>query len=134
MRLFIMSALSFLCACNHAMPLGAASGIVTLHGMPMSTGTITFSRTDGSVTYICDIDASGHFRFEVAAGHGLPVGEYKVAISPYRPTKPSLEYVDPDMTERAYPNVPPRYQDPEKSGFTAKVEPGGHPDFRFDIP
>ena len=134
MRLLIMTALSLLCGCNHAVPLGTASGIVTLHGKPMTTGTITFTRTDGAATYISDIDASGSFRFEVAAGKGLPVGDYKVSISPYRPTKPSLEYVDPDMTERAYPNVPPRYQDPEKSGFTAKVEPGAHPDFRFDIP
>jgi hypothetical protein len=122
------------CSPTEQKPLGTASGTVKFQGRPLTTGTITFTHPTTGASYVSSIDQEGHFRFEVAAGYGLPPGEYRVAISPYTPTKPSIHYVDPDMSKKDYPPIPAKYQNPDTSGMLAVVSSGSNPEFLFEIP
>jgi hypothetical protein len=115
-------------------PRGTAEGTVTFGGRPLTTGTISFTNGSTNAAYNSDLDGNGRFRFEVAAGYGLPPGEYRVAISPFTPPKPSIHYVNPDMTKREYPAIPQKYQQAETSGLSATVRGGANPDFLFEIP
>jgi hypothetical protein len=113
--------------------LGVATGTVTSGGRPVARGIVQFeSRADGRA-YIAPLDEDGRFRFQVAAGYGLPPGPYAVAVKPPT-TLPSLTFVPPLETKpEDYPEIPHRYHGPATSGLAVEVQAGANEPFRFDL-
>jgi len=113
--------------------LGVATGAVTSGGKPVARGIVQFeSRADGRA-YIAPLDDGGRFRFQVAAGYGLPPGPYAVAVKPPT-TLPSLTFVPPlETTPEDYPEIPTRYHDPATSGLAVDLKAGANEPFRFDL-
>ena len=114
--------------------LGIATGTVTSGGKPVARGIVQFeSRADGRA-YIAPLDDAGRFRFQVAAGYGLPPGPYAVAVKPPT-TLPSLTFVPPlEIKPEDYPEIPPRYHDPATSGLAVDVKAGANQSTRVGIP
>lgn len=121
--------------CHRPVPLGKAVGTVTFRGKPVEAGAVIFSNDAEGVAYVGHLEPGGNFRFEVAAGYGLPPGTYKVGIGPPQP-KPSLEVDLARKTEAKsqFPEIPKKYYDPATSGLTATVADGENEPFRFEVP
>lgn len=123
-----------LCGCNSEPPLGVARGTVTYKGAPVPTGAVLFTDDAQGVAFVCDIEKDGTFTFQVARGHGLPPGTYRVAVQPPRGNKPSMEMVAPVTVDPdKYPMIPKRYHDGKTSGLTATVKPGPNEPFAFEM-
>ncbi|MDA0658446.1 MAG: carboxypeptidase regulatory-like domain-containing protein [Planctomycetota bacterium] len=127
--------LMVMAGCQRHVPLGKAVGIVTFRGKPVEAGAVIFSNDAEGVAYVGHLGPGGNFRFEVAAGYGLPPGTYQVGIGPPQP-KPSLEV---DLARKTdvrspFPEIPKKYFDPATSGFTATVADGENEPFRFEVP
>jgi hypothetical protein len=71
----------------------------------------------------------GAYEVATAKGAGLPMGTYRVAITPPRvdmPLGPMTALPKP----QSYPNIPPKYHDPSTSGLTVTIKAG---DNHFDV-
>jgi hypothetical protein len=123
-----------LAGCGGPPPLGRVTGKVTFRGVAVAEGAVVFSDDRQGVAYVSDLDADGSFAFQVAQGHGLPPGEYAVAIRPPRPNKPALGFVAPNTRPRAEPpDIPKKYHEHKTSGFSAVVKPGANEPYLFDM-
>jgi len=117
---------SLLTGCSKAGPaLVDVCGQVTLDGLPLTEGTISFISSDGKIAS-ARIDAGGGFRLACQYGSGVPTGDYHVAILP----PPTSAARDPERMSGqgkavSSPSlIPDRYQRPELSGLNAIVENG----------
>ena len=112
-----------LLGCGKAGPeLVTVSGNVTLDGAPLTGASIHFVSTTGSVAST-QLDSSGGFRLISQYGNGIPAGDYQVYILPtvqFDPHDPKRMMM-PTTTPRAISPIPPSYQNPRTSGFTARV-------------
>jgi hypothetical protein len=100
----------------------------------VSEGCVIFTDGRQGLSFVSDLDAEGRFVFQVAQGFGLPPGNYEVAVSPPRPTKPSLENVAPEReANKAYTNIPKQYREPKTSGLSAIVKAGANEPYVFDM-
>jgi hypothetical protein len=119
-------------------PAGPAYGIVrgkvTSSGQVVSGGTIAFDNGKG-VTLIAPIGADGTYEMRTYEHVGLPVGSYKVAVSPTG-MDVGNEQVLAGANIPAPPspkNVPEKYHRVEISPLTAQVQAGENPPFNFDL-
>ena len=124
----------FSLGCTPQPPLGKAVGRVTFRGAPVTAGAVIFSNEGEGAAYASHLQPDGSFRFEVAAGYGLPPGAYAVAIGPPQP-KPSLEMeLSPPESPGEFPAIPSHFWDPATSGLTAVVKEGDNVPFQYDLP
>jgi hypothetical protein len=107
------------------------TGTVTYQGAPVEGARVMFHSEAGRPA-TGTTDAEGRFElmtFEPRDG-AIP-GQHKVTV-----TK-RVEVDDPNQPDSPYKMVremlPARYGNPERSGLTASVEPGGDNDFRFEL-
>lgn len=94
--------------------VGDVSGTVTLDGVPLSDGTVTFEDPSRGIGQSAPVKAGA---YQMASA--LKVGEYKVAVQP-----PSA--ASPMASRGAAPAaaVPSKYSQPVTSGLTATVKAG----------
>jgi hypothetical protein len=97
------------------------SGRVTYKGVPLTSGTITFSPQDqasGRAAWAY-IDPGGRYSLTtVRMNDGALPGRYRVAVLAYDEARE-----DADKTRgRGRPTIPEKYLDHETSGLTATVE------------
>jgi hypothetical protein len=112
-------------------PKGVVFGKVIYGGKPLTTGSVTFTPEQGASVH-STIDSEGKYRVEK-----VPVGRVKISVrvdtgnpegqnqAPPRPRTPGdmAKFLAP---QSGAPKIPPRFNDPNKSGLTYDVEPGAH--------
>jgi len=108
--------------CGGGRNVAPVSGKVTYAGEPLANGTVAFVGEDGR-TDSSPLKEDGSYLIAKA-----PIGPVKIGVQTFPPspmvirpdappsaaTKPNLKYV----------RLPPRYNDPNKSGLTYTVQPG----------
>lgn len=128
----LIAALFLTAGCSRAI-LGVAEGTVTSDGEPVVRGIVQFENCADGRAYIAPLDGAGRFRFQVAAGYGLPPGRYTVAVRPPT-TLPSLKFVSPiEASPEDFPEIPVMYHDPATSGLTVELTAGTNEPFRLDL-
>lgn len=117
-------------------PTGTVTGRVTIGGQPLEESVVvTFLGQDGSpATALTAPD--GRYELTILTSRSIPVGHYKIGISPYDPTESAASApVDPRQvldvktgasTARTQWNsqVPARYGNPATSGLERDVKSG----------
>ncbi len=131
--LLLLGALSIAAwvGCGEDNPLGrkAVSGMVTLDGKPLSSGSIQFAPLDkGPVLGGCNIKEGS---YTIAAEKGLPPGKYLVRIS-----APDMSFFETVPAEERRHSKPPNLAPPEygsESKITITVTGEGPNEFNFDM-
>lgn len=125
----VVSALLTLCGCNSDLrqPTYKTVGRITLDGRPLPNATIVFHAIDKSKFQWEELpqalsDESGNFEvFTYVQGDGAPAADYKVGVALFGKT---LEIGDDQVVhDKNEKLLPVRYQSPETSGITVKIEP-----------
>jgi hypothetical protein len=114
--------------CKPAEKLGRIGGKVTFQGKPVSEGIVLFSCIDKGVNMTAALDKEGRYEIIMAKGAGLPLGAYKVCVTPPPEFYPIGQPAPPKPKQ--YPNIPEKYRNYQTSGLTVTVQDGENP---FDI-
>ena len=107
---------------------GRISGKVTFQGQPVSEGLVLFSSNERGINMNATLKPDGSYEIIMAKGAGLPLGTYKVCVSPPPMFFPIGASSPPKVKE--YPNIPKKYRKFLTSGLTVTIEEGDNP---FDI-
>lgn len=99
-------------------PTGSVQGKVTHNGAPLTTGTVTFVNQGTGVGASAELDGTGNYRVE-----SILTGDYQVAIQP--PAAPNPEEVAAGAKVQTL-TIPDKFQSPQTSDLTAKVEVGSN--------
>lgn len=114
--------------CKQPEKLGRIGGKVTFQGQPVSEGVVMFSCIDKGINMTANLEQDGSYEIIMAKGAGLPLGDYRVCVTPppvfYPIGQPAPAQPKP------YPNIPSKYRNYQTSGLTVTIEDGDNP---FDI-
>lgn len=115
-------------------PYGIVKGKVTSSGQVVAGGTIAYDNGKG-VTLIAPLGADGTYEMRTYEHEGLPVGSYKVAVSPTGMDVGNEQVLAGAKIEAppAPKNVPEKYHRVDSSPLTAQVNAGENPPFDFDL-
>ncbi len=127
LSLLIISLLGF-SGCKEPEKLGRIGGKVTFQGKPVTEGLVLFSCIDKGVNMTAQLKKDGSYEIIMAKGAGLPLGEYRVCVSPPVPFYQIGE--KPPARPKQYPNIPAKYRNNQTAALTTTVIDG---DNRFDI-
>ncbi len=105
--------------------LAEVTGTVSLDGRPLDSGTIVFQGPNLPQA-AGQIGEDGSYSVSTGTQRGLPPGQYRVTVTAYK-TRAGRDEQEAPIPEFL---TPVRYNNPETSGLTADVEPGGN---RFDF-
>jgi hypothetical protein len=130
-RAILVAFLAFAGGCGSSgPPIVSVSGKVTLDGMPLTEGVISFISKSGHVSS-APIASDGTFQLVSQYGKGIPLDGYSVSILPRQeldPTKISMA----GNTVKTNSRLPMKYQNPAISGLTANVN-GSSSKFTFNL-
>lgn len=117
-----------LCGCGAAVDekFTPVSGKVTVNGMPLSTGAVTFQPDAGKGNTtphipIGSLDSAGNYKLMSATNEGAPPGWYKVTVSAQAPIDSKNPYAPPKHL------INPKYSDASTSGLTVQVVENASP-------
>jgi hypothetical protein len=115
---------------------GPASGKVTVGGKPLPHGSVIFESADGKTNIITPIGSDGTFNASTAEGPGLPIGDYRIGVSPVgvAATVDAPPLVGSAPTESKDPPIPEKYRKPATSPLKARIAPNANPPIALDIP
>jgi hypothetical protein len=122
----VLACLVALPGCGESGPtMGRVYGKVTYNGKPVPKGTITFvPTTPGGRNATGVIAEDGSYSLQTESpGDGAITGDYKVAISARDDV--ILDYI-PKKAPPPKRLTPEKYENPETSDLTAKVESGSN--------
>ncbi|WP_337176611.1 hypothetical protein [Paludisphaera sp.] len=122
----MLASLVALPGCGESGPtMGRVHGKVTYNGQPVPKGTITFVPTaPGGRNATGAIAEDGTYALQTEApGDGAIVGDYKVTVAARDDV--ILDYI-PKKAPPPKRLTPEKYENPETSGLTAKVERGSN--------
>jgi hypothetical protein len=102
-------------------PIHPVSGVVTLDGQPIEGARLSLislqGQKPGDITPNGISDAEGKFQISTyAVGDGAPDGAYAIIVS-----WPEIRNAGGSEPEYGKERLPPKYQQPEKSGFVVTV-------------
>ena len=141
------------CGAGEGEPTYSVTGTVTLNGAPVEGVAVSFVPDGSGQSAVGVTDASGKYALTTRKkDDGATVGRYKVSFAKYEGQPPaaagstkvhadydvSNEYppgYNPDAVPEAAPAknlLPPKYSDPNSSGFTAEVGKSGNT-YDFDL-
>lgn len=104
------------CSQPYEKETAAVSGMVTLDGKPMTTGTVMFVPDTGRAA-VGVIEPDGTYRLSTyRPDDGALVGRHKVSVA--------IPEGSETRSVRAAVAIPPRYMSPESSGLTFEVLAG----------
>jgi hypothetical protein len=124
--------LTLVAGCGKQEPWGKVEGTVSFQGKPVETAIVLFSNRAAGVEMTTFTDAEGRFEIHTAKVGGLPVGDYRIAITPYAVGVPTDTIVFAKKSMKTFPNIPIAYRDIATSGLSALVTTGENV-FRFDM-
>ena len=87
---------------------GSVTGTVTVDGVPLKTGMVTFHPIAGGPAAIGGINADGIFELAIGSSHSVPPGDYVVTVDAMESVS-STQAPDPKK-----PPAPPKRITPEK--------------------
>lgn len=114
--------------CGPSEQLGRIGGTVTFQGRPVSKGMVLFSCIDKGVNMTAQLKENGTYEIIMAKGAGLPLGTYKVCVSP-PPVFHAIGAAPPQQSP-ACPDIPAKYRNYMTSGLTTEIKDGEN---TFDI-
>jgi len=100
--------------------LAPVTGEVTVNGMPLTTGAVTFhpDAAKGNSTPhipVGTLDSQGNYKLISATKEGAPLGWYKVTVSAQEPIDPKNPYAPPKHL------ISPKFSEPNTSGLEVEV-------------
>jgi len=111
------------CSNSDHPPLGRISGKVRLaNGNPLKLGVVKFASDEGFGAS-SPIDSTGSYSLHSQYGVGIPVGTYKIAVTPPDKEEDSETPVR-RMTKEAFPEIPMKYREFSSSGLEITIEKG----------
>ena len=132
--LLVLSSLIPLVGCNDGEELGLVSGQVTYDGKPVTAANVRFSDATQGIFLQARLDSDGRYKVATAAGEGLPLGSYQVAIAPYVNMPPvNVRLTSQEWKRRLNPtraDIPEKYRNENSSGLELEVSSGQN---EFDI-
>lgn len=103
----------------------SVDGEVTLDGVPLNTGTVTFAPVSPGSAAFAKVDENGYYRLKTGREVGLPPGDYVVTV--VARDKPASLYGENGGPPPAGKQITPEwYRSAESSGLAYTVEPGGN--------
>ncbi|MBN9520968.1 hypothetical protein J0H58_21010 [bacterium] len=128
----LVPVLVLLAGCSGGPKLAKVTGTVTLDDKPLPRGTLTFEMPGQRPATATIVDGKITEATTFAPGDGVPVGKHKVAVSATIDPGPAISANPGDASRPSGGNymggkslIPARYNNPETSGLTADVGPGG---------
>jgi len=124
----LVAALSGCGGASETVPIGTASGTVTLKGQPLTVGRVNFVATGGGASAFGDLSPEGAFTIPGP----LPTGDYSVYLTPVGlgDTPPSENPAQDKPTPLE--GVAKSYLDPQTTDLKAIVKEGKN-SFKFDL-
>lgn len=124
-RGFAAAAAGLLLAAGCGSSASTVTGVVTLDGQPLTTGTVTFTPlAGGGPPAYGTIGPGGRYSLSVGSEVGLPPGEYGAGVVATEEVK------NWDISKGAEPPpklvTPAKYRDGKTSGLTFTVQPGAN--------
>jgi hypothetical protein len=108
--------------CNRGEILAPVTGVVTLEGKPIPRATVQFRNDQKGVHMQAEADQQGRYVVRMANGDGLPLGEYKVCVSPPIQDHPLGPIKAPPPNVDPYADtIPRKYRDVKTSELTLTV-------------
>jgi hypothetical protein len=108
-------------------PSGAVSGTVTFEGQPVTEGSVQFYSEEAGSGGTGSLDQTGRFTIT----EPIPVGTYKVSITP--PEEPAPESETGEFAvPKEYSNIPESYRSELTTSLTADVTKGDNT-VEFDL-
>ena len=99
------------------------TGVVSLDGQPLNTGTVGFSPVSGGMKAVGIIQSDGRYELTTNREAGVQVGEFKVVVIALEPGEVAAHGGPP----RPGKNITPkRYGSASTSGLKFNVEKGGN--------
>jgi hypothetical protein len=109
-------------------PAGTVSGKVTFKGNAVPEGCVViFSPESGGESATGTVDSGGSFKLYYKGGTDIPVGKYKVNVTPAVVNETPQEAMERSMRKeklKGESEVPQKYRRPETSGETFDVKEG----------
>ena len=133
--------LSLLSGCSKKQTVrwGSVRGKVTMvaagatAGKPVAAGTVVFDNHELGVSRMAELNPDGTFVERSVDFAGLPVGEYRVAVTPLPISKGDFVPVAPRKNVPGSHPIPAVYRDVETSPLKATVNEGTNPPFAFEL-
>ena len=121
----IMPALSVLTGCGGGLP-ASVSGRVTLDGVALTTGLVTFVPTKVGPLAYGPIDYHGQYAVQTGSQRGLEPGDYVVTVAANAPPTDAAHTASgPHNTEPMLPLITPlNYASSDRTPLKASVQPG----------
>lgn len=110
--------------------IAPVSGKVVLGGKPLTEGTVCFVSASGYVAS-ASLGPDGAFRLVSQYGKGIPLGDYRVTITPCA-NKVSLPMPPENVKPTQASHIPTEYQFSHSSSLRAAVRMDRHV-FTFDL-
>lgn len=110
-------------------PLGTVQGHVTFESVVVPEGTVQFSHAQKGYAGTGQIDASGYYLIKSELG-GLPVGKYKISVSPPFVVIDNGPNTPPSESPKAMSTIPLKYRSEETSGLAVEIHEGEN---KYDI-
>jgi hypothetical protein len=103
----------------------AVSGMVTLDGVAVPRGTVSYQPVAGGPPAYARIDADGSYAVQTGREVGLPSGEYSVTVTANEP--PAVQQTSQGgPPPPGKPITPAWYRTKDTSGLKFTVEPGNN--------
>lgn len=136
--LVLVSALWSVGGCGgSAQPRGTAAGTVTIDGEPLGGGTIVFENVSSGLAVTGGIAQDGSYTMRTHQGDGLPVGSYRIAVTPQIVAATDENPLASESLIASSPSpstvIPLEYQSTTSSALRVQVNEGRNPPFNFDL-
>ena len=127
-RVLILVGLVYLFGCGSSAPVGEVAGKVTFNGRSVSEGRVTFQNLQTGAADEAELNSDGTY----AMKSPLPVGEYKVMVSPLIVRK-QVDGKGPVVgVEKAAPDIPDKYRTIGSTDLKKTVKEGKN-ELNFDL-
>lgn len=119
-----------LVGCGKDKMIGRVFGKVTFQGQPVSEGLILFVDREQGIHMSAKIGPDGSYELKLAEDYGLPVGTYRVLVTPPLIEGSEIGPLGPRPKTVIYDNLPTKYRNQQTSGLSLIVKEGDNP---FDV-
>ena len=128
-------ALAVGCQRKPSRPIGVVGGKVTVGDAPVSQGMIIFDNEAAGIATTAPLGLDGTYTVRTYNEAGLPVGHYRVAVSPQHLSDGKVVLVgnEPPARPKLQTAIPEKYRTVRATPLTADVKEGDNPPFDFRL-
>jgi hypothetical protein len=118
--------LAAMCGCSGQTELGQVGGQVTLDGQLQRNVVVILENREAGIFMQAPVDVDGRFEVSTAAGYGLPLATYDIAVRPFE-AGPQHAGPNPYLNEAEFVDTPSwaaKWREATTSGLRLIVAPG----------